>query len=166
MPDWLPALITLESCNGNWDQYLDLIYGYFKVDWLDSRPMYEGRRLGLRKHPMVKGKESTFWHLISEGANEDDRLADFRRCERIRWVRPIIEAAGLRADVLVWKQIRSGKTNIAIALQDFSYIVFLGERSSPTGDYLLPLTAYVVASMHKRDRYRREWQKFTGTVGS
>jgi hypothetical protein len=160
MPDWLPELVTLESCGGNWDQYLNLIYGYFKIDWLDSRPTYEGKRVGLRKHPVVKGKESTFWHLISEGPNEDDRIPDLRRCERIRWVRPIIENVGLHTDILVWKQNRRGNTNVAIALQDFSYIVFLGERTSLTGNYLIPLTAYSVASAHQRERYRKEWQEY------
>jgi hypothetical protein len=163
MADWLPELVTLESCGGNWDQYLDLIYRYFKVDWLDSRPTYQGKLIGLRKHPVVKGKESTFWHFISEGANEEDRIPNLRRCERIRWVRPVIESVGLRKDILVWKQRRGGKTNIAIALEDLSYVVFLGERTG-TRDYLIPLTAYWVQGERKRERYRTEWTDYNKTT--
>jgi hypothetical protein len=35
-------------------------------------------------------------------------------------------------DIRVWKQNRGGKTNIAIATDDFGYIVFLGERQATT----------------------------------
>jgi hypothetical protein len=160
MADWLPPLITLDSCGGDWARYVEEIYARFKRDFVDSRPLYNGVRLGLRKHPVVQGKETTFWHLISEGETEEDRLPDLRRCERIGWVRPLIEQAGKRADVKIWKQQRKGKTNIAIAIDDFSYIVFLGERSGDSGPYLIPLTAYHVEGQKKRDRYRKEWGEY------
>lgn len=158
--DWLPPLITLDSCNGDWARYVEEIYAQFKRDFVDARPIYNGIRLGLRKHPVVQGKETTFWHLISEGKTEEDRIPDLRRCERIGWVRPLIEQAGKRKDIKVWKQERNGKTNIAIALDDFSYIVFLGERTSDTGNYLIPLTAYHVESQKKRDKYRKEFEEY------
>jgi len=158
--DWLPPLITLGSCSGDWTRYVEEVYAQFKRDFIDSRPVYQGTRLGLRKHPVVQGKETTFWHLISEGENEEERTPDLRRCECIAWVRPIIEQAGKRKDIKIWKQERSGKTNIAIALDDFSYIVFLGERTSDTGIYLIPLTAYPVERQKRRDKYRKEWEEY------
>lgn len=159
MADWLPPIVTLASCGGDWSRYVEEIYSHFKKDFVDSRPIYNGIRLGLRKHPVVQGKETTFWHLISEGKTEEDRIPDMRRCERICWVKPLIEQAGKRDDIKVWKQKRDGKTNIAIATDDFSYIIFLGERSGQSGDYLIPLTAYVVESPKKRDKYRKEWEE-------
>lgn len=160
MADWLPPIITLESCGGDWSRYVEEIYSRFKKDFVDSRPIYNGIRLGLRKHPVVQGKETTFWHLISEGKTEEDRTPDMRRCERIGWVKPLIEQAGKREDIKVWKQKRDGKTNIAIATDDFSYIIFLGERRGQNGDYLIPLTAYVVENQRKRDKYRKEWEEY------
>lgn len=38
---------------------------------------------------MADGKEATFWHMIQEGRIEEDRTPDIRRCERIRWPKPI-----------------------------------------------------------------------------
>lgn len=56
----------------------------FYLDFLDSKPVFQGRRLGLKRHPLSQGKEATFWHMISEGTTEEKRTPDFRRCERIR----------------------------------------------------------------------------------
>jgi len=89
-----------------------------------------------------------------------------RRCERIRWVRPLIEEANKRPDILIWKQLRQGKTNIAISLDDFSYIVFLGERNGDSGKYLIPLTAYAVEREYKRLKYRREHQDYLAVTRS
>lgn len=159
-PAWLPQIVTLESCNGDWQRYEDLIYAQFKRDFVDHRPSFKGTRLGLRKHPVVKNRESTFWHMISEGKTEDDRIPDMRRCERIAWVRPVIEAVGVRNDVVYWEQDRHGKTNVAIALSDFSYIVFLGKRTGDTGDYLIPLTAYWVERTFRQATYRKEYEEY------
>ncbi|MNH30689.1 hypothetical protein D3C79_909980 [compost metagenome] len=49
--------------------------------------MNPAKRLGLKRHPVIQGKEATFWHMISEGNDEAERLPDLRRCERIRWPR-------------------------------------------------------------------------------
>jgi hypothetical protein len=60
-----------------------------------------------------------------------------------------------------WEQKRSGDTNVAVAIPDFSYIVFLGrrfpERRPP---YLVPLTAYFVESERRREKYRREHEEY------
>jgi hypothetical protein len=43
---------------------------------------------------------------------------------------------------------------LAIALPDFSFIVFLAERRA----YAVLLTAYYVSSRGRRDKYRREYE--------
>lgn len=70
----------------------------------------------------------------------------------IGWVKVIIEADP--AKVVTWEQKRGRDTNVAIALPDFSFIVFLGERR----DWMYLLTAYCVMSQRQRDRYRREYE--------
>ena len=90
-PEWLPPLVLFNDHGGNWHAYLDAIYAWFKQDFVDTKPTFQGRRLGLKRQPVTHGKEATFWHMIQEGSVEVDRTPDFRRCERIRWPRPIIE---------------------------------------------------------------------------
>jgi hypothetical protein len=162
---WLPKLITLEDSNGSWEEYLEAIYAVFRTDFVDSRPLFLGNSIGLRKYEnggttLPQGKEATFWHFISEGETEENRIPDFRRCERIGWVRAILDRLTTAPkELMLWKQMRHGKTNYAIALPDFSYIIFLGERGGAGGKtYFLPLTAYPVEKEWKRKRYEEEWK--------
>lgn len=128
----LPPLVLLEDYQSNWDEYLEAIYQFFCQDFVPSKPNFEGKRFALKRHPVIKGKEATFWHIISEGAVADEQLPDLRRCERIRWPHPMIEAVKSKY-VKCWKNKRKEEERIVIALEDFSYVVMLADR----GEYIL-----------------------------
>jgi hypothetical protein len=92
---WLPELIV-RLPEEIADAYVDRVYQTFTADFIDSRPKFLGVPLGLRKYMpngsvAPNGKEATFWHLTSEGEVEENRDPDFGRCERIGWVRAILE---------------------------------------------------------------------------
>lgn len=89
----LPDLVLLDSYNGVFENYLEAVYTYFRTDFVESKPVFRGIRLGLKKIPMSEGKEATFWHFISEGEDENSRNADITRMERIRWPKPIINSS-------------------------------------------------------------------------
>ena len=154
-PAWLPLLVLLSDYEGNWERYLNAIYNYFKKDFIDSRPAFRGQRLGLKKHPIEKGKEATFWHFISEGDNEEGRIPDLRRCERIRWPRPIIENAD-EPIIKVWRNKRKNDNRILLWLESQEYLVILAERKG----YLLPWTAYLVIEEHRKKKLQREYEAF------
>ena len=155
--NWLPPLVLLEEYNGSWDVYLDAVYGHFRTDFLCSRLCFRNVRVGLKRHPVVRDKEATFWHFISEGKVEADRTINLRRCERIRWPRQMLEQE-TALQLPVWTQERKGKPRIVIALPDFSYIFVLDERTTETGDhYYLPWTTIYVEYERRRGEYRQEW---------
>lgn len=149
-PEWLPPLMTLSDSGGDWSRYVQAIYEAFRGDFVMHHPLFEGRRCGIKRHPVIDRKEAAFWHLISEGKVEADRLPDLRRCERIRWPRPMIERSPI--DVRVWRSERKGDQRIVIALDDFSYVVVLADR----GEYVILWTAYCVEETHRREKLRRE----------
>lgn len=154
--NWLPQLITLSDYD-NWKEYIDAIYKVFCDDFVRSKPRYPGKRFALKRFPITHQKEATFWHLIQEGAIEEDRIPDLRRCERIGWPRPIIESMKTH-QVRVWRNVRGKNERIVIAIQDFSYVVVLDERE----DYVLLWTAYCVEHHHQRKKLERqfeEWQR-------
>lgn len=156
--DWLPPLVLLADYDGDAAAYLEAVYGYFRQDFVGSQPVYPTKRFALKRHPMTLGKEATFWHLISSGPLEEDRLPDLRRCERIRWPRPMIEA--IQGDRLrMWTNERQGHRRIVIAVDDFSYVVVLEERA----DYVLLWTAYFVEQPHRRGKLRREYEAWLKT---
>jgi hypothetical protein len=138
--DWLPPLVLLEEYGGNWDQYLN-----------DSRPTLKGMRVALKRHPIEKGKEATFWHLISEGKSEKDRLPDLRRCERIRWPRPIIEHDDDPA-IKFWVNERRGEKRICLWFEEEEYLVILAKRHG----YVIIWTAYVVTKTHTKVKLKKE----------
>lgn len=149
---WLPALALFEEYGGDWNRYLDALYAFFKRDFIDSRPAYNGVTLALKRHPVIQNKEATFWHIISEGDSEADRVPDMRRCERIRWPRPIIEHSGDTA-IKIWANERRGEKRICLWFEDAEYLVILAERKG----YILLWTAYAVEQEHSKKKLKKEY---------
>jgi len=155
LPDWLPSLVYFNDYGGDWNRYLDALYAFFRQDFIDSKPVFQGRRLGLKQHPLSHGKEATFWHMISEGSNEEDRLPDFRRCERIRWPKPVIEHDHDPV-IKVWRNQRRGEDRICLWLVPENYLVVLADR----GEYILPWTAYLVEQPHQQRKLQKEYDAY------
>ena len=153
--DWLPPLVLLENHDGNWEKYLEVIYAFYKQDFVEEKPVYLGRELAVKRHPMVDGKEATFWHIISEGKKESERLPNMRRCERIRWSRPIIEHVD-EPKIKIWENQRRGETRILIWFEEKEYLIVLAERKS----YLLFWTAYPVTNQHTKRKLQKEYEAF------
>ncbi len=149
--NWLPPLVPLEEYGGNWDLYCGALYGIFHQHFIATEAAHDGMRVAIKRHPLLRGKEATFWHLISEGAVEDERLPDLRRCERIRWPRPMIEAP-LGDKLRCWRNSRRGEERVVIAVGDFSYVVVLAVRRG----YVILWTAYCVEREHRRRKLRAE----------
>jgi hypothetical protein len=155
--DWLPPLMEFNDFGGSWDVYLAAMYAVFRKDFVTTSPRFRGRTLGLKRHPVIKGKEATFWHLISEGEVEEDRIPDFRRCERIRWPRPLIEHEA-DSEILVWTEPRGSNDNrIHIYLTDKRYLVVLADR----GSYILPWTAYYIEHENGHRKYLQRHARYS-----
>lgn len=153
--DWLPDLVLFEDFNGDWERYLNELYKYFSQDFISNKPKYKGIKLALKKHPMELGKEATFWHIISTGKNEDDRIPDIRRCERIRWPSPIIDH-DTDDNLKVWQNRRNSDTRICLWLENEEYLVILSERKG----YLLLWTAYMVTRSHQKRKLQKEYTDY------
>ncbi len=156
--DWLPSMVLFSDYSGDWDRYLDALYTYFKQDFIDSKPVFQGRRIGLKRHPMTDGKEATFWHMTSEGQDEANRIPDFRRCERLRWPRPVIENSE-DAKVKWWVSVKRNENRIHIWREDEDYIVVLADRRG----FLLPWTAFLIKWEHTRRKLRKEYEAYWKT---
>jgi hypothetical protein len=156
-PSWLPALALLEDAGGDWEQYLAAIYEIFKADWIRSKSKFDGRPLRLKRHPLEHGKEATFWHFISEGNVEVERVPDIRRCERIGWPKWMVVQKRPCSYLHHWQSSRKGETRHLIALPDYSYLFVLADR----GDFLLPWTAFPVSQSHQRNKLAKEHADWT-----
>ncbi len=154
-PDWLPPLVLFSEYEGNWELYLDALYAWFKQDFIDSKPVFKEKRLGLKRYPLSQGKEATFWHMTSEGSDEESRIPDFRRCERIRWPKPVIENDS-DPTVKVWRNQRGRENRICLWLVQENYLVVLADRD----EYILPWTAYLVEKPHQQRKLEKEFEEY------
>lgn len=79
----LPALILFD---GDWQGYVEKLYSVYLESIVNGNLKFNGLRINCQFRPDTQGKHFGFWHVISEGKTEEDRLPDFRRCERMSWI--------------------------------------------------------------------------------
>jgi len=151
VPDWLPPLLSLNDHGGNWQQYIDAVYAVFYRDFLQSRPRFRGEAVVIGRQ-IIDGKERTFWHTTSEGDVEVQRTPDLRRCQRIGWIRPVIEHHG-DAAVLSWPNQRGRSVREVLWVWQVDFAVILEKR--PSCWWLW--TTYMTDRPRTRDRFRTEY---------
>jgi FAD/FMN-containing dehydrogenase len=159
---WLPALLLFEDDHGDWPRYVERIHQQFLQDFVHSKPSWPNKEVRLKRHPEHDGKSATFWHMISEGENEQERTPDLRRCERIAWPKPMMNELqdlteqSTQQRVVWWCETRKGEVRYTVALEDFSYIVIVADR----GNYVLPWTAFALTYEHEKRKKRNAWKRY------
>jgi hypothetical protein len=150
-----PDLLPLTVYGGDWVAYEAELYRIFMADLAKGRVRFGGLRVACRRNPETEGKWASFWHLVQEGPVEDDRLPDLRRCERIRWVRWVIENAVEHAEIDIWQNTRKTEVNTLLWFRE-EYLVVLGQRQ----DYWLLRTAYCTEEDLRIFKLRKERDAF------
>lgn len=151
----LPQIIELVDYDGKFDRYLEATYALFKKDFIDNKPIYRGVRLILKHCQSSQEKDGTFWHMTSKGENEEKRIPDLRRLERIHWPAPMINHSE-HPYLKVWENTRKDKTNILI-LHDFeNYLVVLRKGK----DYIMPWTAYPIDQPSHKRKLIKEYEDY------
>lgn len=150
----LPDLIPL---SGDWNEYLNKVYAQFHADIVASQKRFRGKPVRARYNPATDGKGFSFWHVISEGSQEEERTPDLRRCERIAWIGWVLTQADNsdeRIKILVSvRTTRRGTTERTLLwYEEAEYVVVLEERDV----YFHLVTAYPVTGK-RAEKLRIEW---------
>ncbi len=160
-PPWLPQSLCYDDFHGDWGKFLEAVYQIFERDFKQSKPCYTGRVV-VHNENIEDGREACFWHLVQRGDPfAGDRIPDLRRCERIVWLRPIIEN---HADpvVSVWEKHahrghgRPTETRVLIWLEDFDYLIILAERRN----VMILVSAYCTDIESQRRKLRKERDEY------
>lgn len=157
--EWLPPLIRLTEFGGDYAKYEEAIFERFNRDFKKPFATIDGRevRFAYANPRDPSGRDSCFWHLISKGtgkfdkAGEEERETKLDRCERIGWIRKIVERLRQSGVAAGW-EVRKGKKRLLIALDDFSYVVILEARGKPPTHYFL-ITAYPISGEKARKKF-------------
>lgn len=147
----IPPLMPLGSFGGDWPTYEEALYEVFERDIVQHDLQFRGASVSARRVPEHERKWACFWHLISEGRVEDDRIPDMRRCERLPLVRWIIENSDSDANIDVWEQTRPRERNWMLWYDEY-YLVVLAQR---TGYHLLK-TAFCTEPEHRVRKFKKE----------
>lgn len=159
--NWLPELVWLKDSGGNWDNYLEALYWFYSKDFIEDKPVFKGNKLRIKRHPRLNGKDATFWHIIQKGEIEKQKIPELRRCERIRWPKPIIENHA-NPEIKVWEKRIKGEIRICIWFESFEYLVVLAKRTG----YILFWTAYPVTWANKKQRLNYEYENYQKSLAS
>lgn len=155
-PSWLPGLLRLSDCDGDWHRYLEAAYSVFRADFIITRPQLGGLQIVCRRDPICDGKEAGFWHCTSEGSDEDSRTPDLRRLERIRWIKPILEHADDRSVDRWMNRRRGGPRQLLWYAEEFVVIVAQRPISTASPRYWQLITAFDTPEEHRKRKFRRE----------
>ena len=150
----MPGLECYEGTGEDWNAYEDMLYTIFKAAFIDTKPQFYGKRINIRFNPIVNGKAEAFYHVTCRDYHLfEERCPDYRRCERIRWVRSFIENYNCDASrcpdcdgVKVWEELapKGSNTRVHILLEEERYMVIIELR----GDYNLLITAFYIDQDH------------------
>ncbi|MBU6266302.1 MAG: hypothetical protein KGN34_02095 [Sphingomonadales bacterium] len=150
----MPELLQFE---GDWPAYEARLYAIFLGEIAQGGLTFRGDRVSCRRLPETQGKWAAFWHLVQQGEVEEDRLPDLRRCERLRWVKYVIEAWNTDKNIQWWENKRRSETNVLLWYGEV-YLVILAKRDG----YWLLRSAYETNQGHRLRSLRAERDKFHG----
>lgn len=143
--------------HGNWELYVEELYDIYLNTIVNNRTLYfNALPIKTRYNPSTNDKGYGFWHIISEGEEEDERNVDIVRCESLPWVWYCIDQAiPPPSPIHWWKNKRGTHTHIVILNEDENFVVILDERK----DYYLLKTAYF-PRRKRLEELKKERDKF------
>ena len=158
----------LLSFDGDWPSYVEAVYEAFVETFVRPDVRFQGYRVTAPYRPESQGKHFSFWHVISEAPhpgnrNEEDRIPDIARCERIRWIAWAVRQADVGAEgVSWWENARGRDTHVVIWAEEHDFAVILGKR----GGYYVLKTAYSNLKSGRRRTFAKErWKFWEGQKG-
>lgn len=156
-PAWLPEMFPVSP----WTEFtFEDLYEIFKRDFINSQPLFQGNKIWFYPEK-ANGKELIFWHMTERDEGDDKakpsgtRTADFRRCERLPWARPMLDNSTDSA-LLVWDYDEGkGGTKTYVWLQHFDYVVIM--KKYPDGRRRL-VTSFWLEFDSKKRNLRKKYE--------
>ena len=165
MCDWLPEMFAVSPWGMNTYQKL---YALFCRDIRDAGLRFSGTPIVIPREADADGIEEIFWHLTTRNPkpvprrlkpylelNEDDRLPDPRRCERLPWINPVVSRACSAPEILVWDyEEGDGRIKTYLWLKACDFVVIF--KKLRNGRRLL-VTSFYVDNKYTRNSFQKKY---------
>ena len=167
MLDKILDLNKIESEN-----LFDYLYSIFHSGFVKNRT-YLARKIYIdpKSHDLEDNKEKIFWHLISREEKETywengikkfrslGRYLDFRRAERIHWIKEILENHSHEKIKLFYHRESNKKRDIRLYLWAYKddFVVIL-QKLGKSSSFLV--TSFYIDHQGKRDDYQKRYEKY------
>lgn len=166
---WLPEI---NKCN-NFNEYAAYeknLYKIFRKMFFEDKVTFEGIPVKVKISPKYLDYETSFIHLICKTESPDpkdvnDREPDFRRAERLHWIKTIIEKYPCLekcADcegILLYKEFYNGNENrlrVKLFFPKEQYIIVLERRK----DYYALITAFYIERGYQDKNINKYYNKY------
>ncbi|WDF70568.1 hypothetical protein PQ465_09375 [Sphingobacterium oryzagri] len=168
-----PELMSFNDYGGSYDDYEDALLEVYNADLWNSNLQFAGLNVKPRVHKRfeLNGKflDWTFAHFTSKGPIDEDRELDLSRCERIGYVKLIIENAHLDC-VKVYENTRfdrNGSPIISVVLwcECANAKIVLTKIQKEWGEYYVITTFYLVNSAIKINSHNKEYVDYVAANG-
>jgi|GEM_PF-337787 len=165
MCDWLPEMFPVSPWGMNTYQKL---YALFCRDIRDAGLRLSGTPIFIPREADAEGFEQIFWHLTTRNPkpvprrlkpylelNENDRMPDPRRCERMPWINPVVSRTGSAPEILVWDyEEGDGRIKTYLWLKACDFVVIFKKLRS--GRRLL-VTSFYVDNKYTRNNFQKKY---------
>lgn len=155
-PDLMPF-------SGDWTSYVESVFARYHADFVENTVHIWGRPVKIRWNPATFGKPFNFWHVVSEGKDENERLPDIERCSRIAWIAWVIECCDKELDCVSWwlterSTSRGSSTRLVLWAHAEEYVVIL----EPRDGFAFLVSAYPVRGRVSH-KLAKEYAAFTAS---
>lgn len=165
---WLPSLNPYDF-EEDYKIYESRLYKKYRADFIDSHPLYETKIVKVRFQPIIDGYEESFIHFTCKKyENVEAREPDFKRCERLHWIRKVIEnylckesCAEVCSGILIWEEPYKMYSRVHFLFEDERYLVIIEKRET----YNLLITAYYLEydnALEKQLKHYAQYKKAKG----
>ncbi|MFW2590666.1 hypothetical protein ACN5PC_01960 [Aliarcobacter butzleri] len=154
-------------------ELFEVLYEYFCEDFIDNKT-YLNSNIYINPRTYKKdketGKEIDFWHLTTrentytkkEGKKfikVKERLPDYRRSERLRWIKKIIENHTIDDIKLFYHQESNEHKDIRLYLwlEDYDFVVIL-QKLGKSSSFLV--TSFYIDRDGKREEYLKRYDNY------
>lgn len=164
------TLIDIENIEAV--KLFDVLYRCFYDDFVAQKTYLNSQiYIDPKSHQKDEEKELVFWHLTTKETKIDkkigkrwvtimERVFDFRRAERLTWIKKIIENHSMADIKIFYHKETNEKQDIRLYLwlEDYDFVVIL-QKIGKNSSYLV--TSFYIDRYGKRNEYKRRYEVYS-----